>query len=105
MGKSDHMVSGCLVYKQQVYKDQSVSCKHFQAIILARTKRGKILVETCCFLWCCTHLHSHQECRSIPFCLHALQHGFSVGGVLDGGHSNLCEGISHGSFVLPGLSS
>ena len=30
--------------------------------------------------------------------------GFSLD-VLDGGHSDLCEGTSHGSFNLPGLSS
>ena len=55
------------------------------------------------FYGACTRLHSHQECRSIPFCLCALQHGFSVGGVLDGGRSDLCERVSHGSFVCLGL--
>ena len=46
---------------------------------------------------CCTHLHPHKECRRIPFCLHPLQPIFSVD-ILDGGHSDLWEGIFHGSF-------
>ena len=45
----------------------------------------------------CTHLQPHQECRRIPICLHPLQSIFSVD-VLDRGHSDLWEGIFHGSF-------
>ena len=72
MGLSDHMVSGCLVYKE----------------------------PPCCFLWC---LHPFTFTPRMQE--NSLLGGFSVGDVLDGGHPDLCEGISHGSFVLPGLSS
>ena len=51
----------------------------------------------------CTHLQPHQECRRIPICLHPLQSIFSVD-VLDRGHSDLWEGIFHGSFDLCGFN-
>ena len=34
-----------------------------------------------------THLHPHQECRKIPFCLQALQHLIFVD-LSDDGHSD-----------------
>ena len=51
----------------------------------------------------CTHLQPHQDCRRIPICLYPLQPIFSVD-VLDGGHSDLWEGIFHGSFDLCGFN-
>ena len=44
----------------------------------------------------CINLHSHQQCKSIPFPPHPL--GFTVCRFLDDVHSDWCEMIFHCSF-------
>ena len=44
------------------------------------------------------NLHSHQQCKSVPFSLHCP--AFIVSRLLDDGHSDWCEVKSHCSFDL-----
>ena len=46
----------------------------------------------------CISLHSHQQCKSVPFSPHCPQH--IVCRLFDGGHSDWCEVVSHCSFDL-----
>ena len=46
----------------------------------------------------CISLHSHQQCKSVPFSPHCPQH--IVCRLFDGGHSDWCEVIFHSNFDL-----
>ena len=46
-----------------------------------------------------TNFHFHQQCRSVPFSPHLLQHYF-LADYFEGSHFDWCEVISHCSFDL-----
>ena len=46
-----------------------------------------------------TSLHSHQQCRRVPF-FSTPRPAFVICGLINDGHSDWCEVISHSSFDL-----
>ena len=88
----------------------------FQMMNFSRSKPGSgiagsydtcifsIQGNSCCFPQWLHHLHSHQDCRRIPFSVHPVQYLFFVE-LFDDGHCDQCEVILHCNFDLHWLNN